>query len=59
MSPSRMLRMLARTAAFAAAAAGTWLGYQYLVADGLSPVDAAIVGFAAFVLATVVAFSKA
>ena len=59
MSPSRMVSMLARLAVLSAVAAGAWLGFQHLSADGLSSIDAAVVGLATFVLATVIAFSRA
>ena len=58
MSPSRFVRALGTFALVALLAAGAWLGFQHLSADGLSPIDAAVVGLATFVLATVVGFSR-
>lgn len=59
MSLSRLLRASVTVALLGALAVAAWLGLRYLAADGVSTIDAMVVGVSAFVLATLVAFSKA
>ena len=59
MSFSRLLRSAGLLAVLVTVTAAAWLGFQHLAADGLSTIDAFVVGVATFVTVTVVAFAKA